>query len=151
MSWYSGARARLRAVLDPRRADDELRDEIAHHLDLETARNVAAGMTAAEARRLARAHFGGVEAVREEHHDVRRPSWLADFIADTRLALRSLRRTPTVSIAAIVTIALGIGANVAIFSAVNAVILQPLPFPGSDRLVMITEEDPSRGQHHQQD
>jgi putative ABC transport system permease protein len=149
MSWYSGLRARMRGLLDPGRAERELRDEIEHHLELETARNIAAGMSPAEARRVAIAHFGGVESVREQHRDVRRPSWAADFVADVRFAVRGLRRTPLVSSAAIVTIALGIGANVAIFSAVNAVILQPLPFPRSDRLLMITEEDPTRGWHHQ--
>src|SRR4051812_40310510 len=87
MSWYSGIRARLRAVADPRRADDDLRDEIRHHLELETEANIKAGMSGEEARRLAVARFGGVESVREQHRDVRRPSWLADFVADSRFAV----------------------------------------------------------------
>jgi putative ABC transport system permease protein len=149
MSWYSGLRARVRATLQPGRADADLREEIEHHIALETARHVADGMSAEEARRLAIAHFGGVESVREEHRDVRRPTWLADFMSDSRFALRGLRRTPVASAAAIITIALGIGANVAIFSAVNAVILQPLPFHKPDRLVMVTEENPERGWHRQ--
>ena len=149
MSWYSGLRARLRAILDPGGADADLREEIENHIALETDRYIREGKPAAEAHRLAVAHFGGIDAVREDHRDVRRPTWLADFIADTRFAIRGLRRTPVASAAAIVTIALGIGANVAIFSAVNAVILQPLPFHEPDRLVMVTEENLQRGWHRQ--
>jgi putative ABC transport system permease protein len=93
------------------------------------------------------AHFGGVDRVREEHREVRRMQLLEDFIADARFALRSLRRTPGLAGAAIVTLALGIGANVAIFSAVNAVVLQPLPFPQPDRLMVITEENPEKHWH----
>src|SRR4051812_9925088 len=109
MSWYSGLRTRLRVLAAPAGADDDLRDEIEHHLELETARHVAAGMSPSEARRMAIAHFGGVQAVQEQHRDVRRPSWLADFVTDSRLALRGLGRTPLASGAAIVTVALGIG------------------------------------------
>src|SRR4051812_24937731 len=108
MSWYSGLRARVRATLHPNRADADLREEIEYHLELETARHVADGMSPADARRLAVAHFGGVDSVREEHRDVRRPTWLSDFIGDTRFAIRGLRRTPVASTAAIITIALGI-------------------------------------------
>ena len=137
---------RVRAFLNPN-ADRELTEEILFHIDLETDKNVAAGMSPAEARRLAVAHFGGVQRVREEHRDVRRARWREDFIADARLALRSLKRTPGLTGAAVITLGLGIGANVAIFSAVNAVVLQPLPFPASDRLMEITEENPEKNWH----
>src|SRR5690349_15446569 len=100
MSWYSGLRARLRATLDPGAADANLREEIENHIALETDRYIREGKSAVEARRLAVAHFGGVDAVREAHRDVRRPTWLADFIADTRFAMRGLRRTPVASAAA---------------------------------------------------
>ena len=149
MSIVHGLRARFRALLRPGSADRELREEIGYHLAREMERHISNGVAPDEARRLALAHFGGVERVREEHRDVRRVSWLEDFTADARFALRALRRSPSLSAAAIITLALGIGANVAIFSAVNAVVLQPLPFPAPDRLMMITEENPEKHWHLQ--
>ncbi|MFI5229767.1 MAG: ADOP family duplicated permease [Gemmatimonadales bacterium] len=147
MSVIHAIRARLRALVRRRSADRELRDEIGYHLERETEKLVAQGMNGEEARRMALAHFGGVQRVREEHRDVRRISWLEDFVADARFAFRALRRTPTLAVAAIVTLALGIGANVAIFSAVNAVVLRPLPFPAQDRLIVLTEENPEKHWH----
>jgi len=147
MTLLKGLRARLRALRHSRDADRELADEIRFHIELETEKNLRLGMSEGEAHRIAAAHFGGVQRVREEHRDVRRLQWVEDFVADARFALRTLRRTPALALAAIVTLALGIGANVAIFSAVNAVVLQPLPFPAPDRLVMITEENPEKHWH----
>jgi predicted permease len=149
MTRLKGIRARLRALLHARDTDRELADEIRFHIELETEKNLRLGMSEDEARRLAIAHFGGVQRVREEHRDVRRLQWLEDFAADARFAIRTLRRTPTLAVAAITTLALGIGANTAIFSTVNAVVLQPLPFPSSDRLMVITEENPEKHWHLQ--
>src|SRR5437762_6668565 len=149
MTRLKGLRARLRALLHPTVADNELSDEIRFHIELETEKNVRLGMSADDARRVAVAHFGGVQRVREEHRDVRRLQWLEDFAGDVRFALRTLRRTPALAGAAIVILALGIGANAAIFSAVNAVVLQPLPFPAQDRLMMIGEENPEKHWHLQ--
>ena len=150
MSLLHALRARLRAMFGPAAADRSLSDEIRFHIDLETEKNVRLGMHPDEARRRALAHFGGVQRVREDHRDVRPMRWLEDAIADSRFALRSLRRAPSLGVAAVVTLALGIGANVAIFSAVNAVVLQPLPFPAPDRLAMITEENPEKHWHLQE-
>ena len=147
MGFVKAVRARLKAIVKSRAADADLREEIAFHIDLETEKNVRLGMSRDEARRLALAHFGGVERVREEHRDVRRLQWIDDALADARFALRSMRRGPALTGAAIITLALGIGANVAIFSAVNAVVLQPLPFPNSDRLMTIAEENPEKRWH----
>ena len=149
MGIFSGFRARLRALIRPRAADRELVDEIRFHIELETEKNRRLGMSADDARRVAVAHFGGVQRVREEHHDVRRPHWIEDFAGDARFAVRSLRRTPGLAAAAIVTLALGIGANAAIFSAVNAVVLQPLPMPHAERLVMLWEENPEKNWYKQ--
>jgi putative ABC transport system permease protein len=147
MSRLKGLRARLRAILGDRRSESDLQDEIAFHLDRETEKNRRLGMGEAEARRVAVAHFGGVEAVRDDHRDVRRLKWLEDFAGDARFAIRSLRRTPALAGAAIITLAVGIGANVAIFSAVNAVVLEPLPFKNPDRLVMLAEDNPEKNWH----
>ena len=149
MSVWRGARARLRALLHGRSMDRELGDEIQFHIELETEKYVRQGFAPDEARRRAVAHFGGVQKVREEHRDVRRIQWLEDAAADARFAARSLRRTPALTLAAVVTLALGIGANVAIFSTVNAVVLRPLPFPAQDRLVVIGENNPEKHWHMQ--
>jgi putative ABC transport system permease protein len=143
----SGLRARLRALLRRTAADRELSEEIRFHIDLETEKNIKLGLPPDEARRVAMSHFGGVQRVREEHRDVRRLQWIEDFVGDARFAFRSLRRTPGLAGTAVLTLALGIGANVAIFSAVNAVVLQPLPFPSPGRLVVITEENPEKHWH----
>ena len=151
MSILHALRARLRALLHPSAADRLLGEEIQFHIALETEKNLRLGLGPDEARRRAVAHFGGVQRVREEHRDVRPMRWLEDAVADARFALRTLRRTPALGIAAVFTLALGIGANVAIFSAVNAVVLQPLPLASPDRLVMITEENPEKRWHLQTD
>jgi putative ABC transport system permease protein len=147
MSLFHAFRARLRALLAPAAADRLLSDEIRFHIELETEKNLRLGMTPEEARRRALAEFGGVQRVREEHRDVRPLRWLEDAVADARFALRSLRRSPSLGVAAILTLALGIGANVAIFSAVNAVVLKPLPFDHPEQLAMITEENPEKHWH----
>jgi len=144
MSTLSGLRARFRALVRPRTADSDLAEEIRFHIELETEKNVHLGMTPDEARRIATAHFGGVARAREDHRDVRNIGWLSDLAMDMRFTARSLRRSPAFSAAAVLTIALAIGANVAIFSAVNAVVLRPLPFHEPDRLVMLTEENAER-------
>ena len=93
--------------------------------------------------------FGGLTQAREAHHDVYAARPVEDFFADARYTLRTMRRTPALAGAAILTLALGVGANTAIFSAVNAVILRPLPFPQPDQLYMLWEENPEKGWYKQ--
>lgn len=149
MPTLKGMLAHLRGFVRRANADHELDDEIAFHLDRETEKNVALGLSPEEARRRAVAMFGGVRRVKEEHRDVRGVTWWEELVGDARFAVRTLRRSPALAGAAVVTLALGIGANVAIFSAVNAVILQPLPFAAPNRLVMLWEENPEKGWHHE--
>src|SRR5213078_380460 len=129
----------LAALLEGTRVDRELDEEIAHHVALETHKNLDRGMTPREARRQALVAFGGAERLKEAHRDARGTRWLEDLVADSRFAARALRRNPALTMAAIGTLALVIGANTAIFSAVNSTLLRPLPFADPDRLVMVGE------------
>ena len=135
----------LRALVHPGAADRELEEEIRYHIERETEQLVRAGVEPREARRRARVAFDGVENAKETYRDGRGDRWLQDFVGDTRYALRTLRRNRTLAAAAIVTLALGIGASTAIFSAVNGVILRPLPFPEPERLAMVWEDNPEKG------
>jgi putative ABC transport system permease protein len=148
MASVKGIRARLRALVRRGSAERELDEELRFHIEMETEKNLRAGMMPNEARRRALRDFGGVEPTKEAHRDVR-GRWLEELAADTRYALRTLRRAPVLAGAAIITLALGIGANTTIFSAVNAEILKPLPFANPGRLVMLWEENPEKGWHQQ--
>jgi putative ABC transport system permease protein len=141
MDAINGFWKRLRAIVNKPRADRDLDEEIRTHIDLETEKNIKLGLTPDEARRRARIAFGGVEAMKEEHRDGRGTRWLEDLVGDTRYALRALSRAPVLAVTAIITLALGIGANTAIFSAVSAVILRPLPFTDAGRLMKLGEDN----------
>ena len=148
MTTIKGLRARLRALLHRAHAEYELDEELRFHVEMETEKNMRLGMNSAEARRRALRDFGGIEPTKEAHRDVR-GRWLEELASDTRYGLRTLRRAPVLAGAAILTLALGIGANTTIFSAVNAVVLRPLPFSQPGRLVMLWEENPEKGWHEQ--
>lgn len=120
----------------PRR-NERLDDEIRFHIEQQTSKNIQAGMSPEEARRAAIVKFGGIERAREAARDEVRFSWLADFLRDLRMSVRSLRRTPRFAVAVAATLALGLGAAIAMFSVVNRVLLQPLPYPDADRIVRL--------------
>src|ERR1700754_3694794 len=90
--------------------------EMQFHLDAAIADHVKAGLTPEEARRRARIDFGGPEQMKEDTRDARGTRWVEDFVSDARFALRGMRRTPVFAVAAILTIAIGVGANTAVFS-----------------------------------
>ena len=149
MGALRGLLVRLRSIVRGNAADGELDEEIRFHLDMEAAHYERQGMSPGEARRRARLAFGGRLATREAHRDARAPGWVTQLPADVRHALRVLRRAPALTAAATITLALAIGANTAIFSAVEAVVLKPLPFAAPDRLVALWESNPDRGWVHQ--
>ena len=145
MSWLTDARARLASLLFRGREERELDDELRFHLEMEEEANVRRGMSRREARRMARLKLGGVERTKEAVRDARGVRPLEDAGRDVRLAFRSFGRSPGFTLTAVLVLALGIGATTAIFSAVRAVVLRPLPFTEPDRLYMLWESNPERG------
>lgn len=124
-----------------RPAEGSLNSELSFHIDKLTEANVAAGMSLDEARRRAILEFGGHEQVKEECRDVHRIATIENTLANLKQAWRFIRKSPSFSLTVAVTLALGIGANTAVFSAVDAILFRPLPFPNSGRLVLFHQED----------
>ncbi len=138
---------RLLASFRRRRMDSELENEIQSHLELAERDHIARGASPADARAAARRNFGGVAQMQEVHRDVRTVLWVETAQRDLRLGVASLWCNPTFTIVAIGVLALGIGANTAMFSLVDAVLLRPLPFPEPERMVKVWEA-PSPGSHN---
>ena len=146
MSAWRGWLTRIRRSVRPRDFDAEMAAEMRAHLELEAEARLARGAAPEEARRQAALAFGHVESVKETVRDRRAGQWAAQTVQDVRYAVRLLGKWPTFSAVVIGTIALAVGGTATIFSAFDAVLLRPLPYPEADRLVQIVEllDDGSR-------
>jgi putative ABC transport system permease protein len=138
MSWLT----RLRNVFRSDKVSNEIDREMTFHLAERTDDLVASGMSRAAARREARRRFGNYTLQKEDTRERNLLVWLDTLGRDVRYGLRVLRRNPTFAVVALLTLAIGIGANTAVFTVVNSVLLKPLPYPDSDELVAVRNRAP---------
>jgi putative ABC transport system permease protein len=135
----------LRALAGRRRPEGELDDELRLHVEMETEANQRRGMPPADARRAALLSFGGLERAKEDCRERRRGRFLEVLGQDVRYGLRGLVRSPGFTAAVVLTLGLGIGANTAVFSLINGVLLKPLPYARGEQLVVVRQPDARTG------
>jgi putative ABC transport system permease protein len=135
--WY-----RIRAVFRRTSVERELDDELRFHMERQIQKYVQAGFTPEEAARRVRLEFGGLDQVKEQCRDARGVGLWEEAGRNLRDACRTLVKRPGFAVVVILTLALGIGANSAVFSAINAILLRPLPFPEADQLMLLQQYEP---------
>jgi len=146
--WIYTLPLRLRSLFRRDAVEQELDEELRYHLERKTEEYIASGLTPDEARHAAMRAMDGIEQQKEHCRDTRKVNWLEDFWQDLRYGTRMLRRSPGFTAIVIVTLALGIGANTAIFSVVDAILLKPLPFTDPKSLVIVWESTVQNASTH---
>ncbi|HEV2417552.1 MAG TPA: permease prefix domain 1-containing protein, partial [Terriglobia bacterium] len=137
MRWIHKLSLRLRSLFHKGSVERELSDELRFHLEKLIEQNLGKGMAPEEARYAALRELGGVEQIKEECRDMRRVNFIETFLQDIHYALRQLRRSPGMAAVVVLSLALGIGANTAIFSLMDAVMLKNLPVKKPAELVLL--------------
>ncbi|HKX28967.1 MAG TPA: ABC transporter permease [Blastocatellia bacterium] len=134
--------SRFSALFRRRELGQRLDEEIQFHLQMQTEENLRRGMELPDAQAAARSKVGNITYVTEEVYRMSTLSFLEETMRNVRFSLRTLRRSPGFAVAAILTLAIGIGANIAVFSVVNGILLKPLPYPEADRLISVQHTAP---------
>ena len=145
MNWWQKSLAALRALLRKEELEAEMAEELRSHIEMQTQQSLSAGMEPSEARRAALLHFGSMESVKQTCREQRCIVWLENVLQDALFGLRALRKAPAFTAVVILSLALGIGATTAIYSVINAVLLNPVPGPQPGRLMQIAEQIYTQG------